>query len=203
MCTVVDRRRSRRRPSPSNRSPGCAKLQAADAPRPVVTLDSGYDLETLAHATVDADLLVRLIKSRVVYRSPEQHPGRGRPRLHGGPFRLADERTHGQPLQSMTLSHAAYGEVRIDIWTELHVVGAPDAPFSVVRVQVERLPNKKLPPRPLWLAWIGGPLPADLSVLWRWYLRSRWSMPSASSNRHSGGPPSAPAPQSLLTGGPG
>src|SRR5579859_3170540 len=36
---------------------------------------------------------------------------------------------------------------------------------------VERLPNKKLPPRPLWLAWIGGPLPADLSVLWRWYLR--------------------------------
>jgi hypothetical protein len=41
----------------------------------------------------------------------------------------------------------------------------------VVRVQVERLPNKKLPPRPLWLAWIGGPLPADLSSLWRWYLR--------------------------------
>jgi len=52
------------------------QAQAADAPRPVVTLDSGYDLETLAHATVDADLLVRLIKSRVVYRSPEQHPGR-------------------------------------------------------------------------------------------------------------------------------
>jgi hypothetical protein len=26
-------------------------------------------------------------------------------------------------------------------------------------------------PRPLWLAWIGGPLPADLSVLWHWYLR--------------------------------
>ena len=61
--------------------------------------------------------------------------------------------------------------VRIDVWTELHVAGAPDAPFSVVRVQVERLPNKKLPPRPLWLAWIGGPLPADLSGLWRWYLR--------------------------------
>ena len=47
----------------------------------------------------------------------------------------------------------------------------PDAPFSVIRVQVERLPNKELPPRPLWLAWIGGPLPTDLSVLWRWYLR--------------------------------
>jgi hypothetical protein len=30
----------------------------------------GYDLETLAHAEVDADFSVRLIKSRVVYRGP-------------------------------------------------------------------------------------------------------------------------------------
>ncbi len=51
------------------------------------------------------------------------------------------------------------------------MAGASDAPFTVIRVQVERLPNKKLPPRPLWLAWIGGPLPTDLSTLWRWYLR--------------------------------
>ena len=40
-----------------------------------------------------------------------------------------------------------------------------------MRVQVEGRPHKKLPPRPLWLAWIDGPLPVDLSVLWRWYLR--------------------------------
>jgi hypothetical protein len=59
----------------------------------------------------------------------------------------------------------------MDVWTDLHVSGAPDAPFTVIRVQVERLPNKRLPPRPLWLAWIGGQLPPDLSVLWRWYLR--------------------------------
>jgi Transposase DDE domain len=147
------------------------KVQGAGAPRPVVTLDSGYDLETLAVAEVDADLLVRLAKKRVMYRAPEQRPGRGRPRLHGEPFRLADEGTHGQPQRSTHLDHPAYGAVTIDVWTELHVSGAPDAPFSVIRVQVERLPNKKLPPRPLWLAWIGGPLPADLSVLWRWYLR--------------------------------
>ena len=38
-------------------------------------------------------------------------------------------------------SHAAYGEVQVDAWTDLHVAGAPDAPFSVVRVQVERLPQ--------------------------------------------------------------
>jgi hypothetical protein len=147
------------------------KAQAAGAPRPVVTLDSGYDLETLAVANVDADLLVRLANKRVVYRTPEQHLGRGRPRLHGEPFRLADEATYGQPQHSTQLDHPAYGVVSIDVWTELHVSGAPAAPFSVIRVQVERLPNKKLPPRPLWLAWIGGPLPADLSVVWRWYLR--------------------------------
>ena len=145
--------------------------QAPGAPRPVVTLDSGYDLETLARAALDADLLVRLAKKRVVYRAPERHPGRGRPRLHGEPLRLADEDTYGQPQHSTQLDHPAYGAVTIDVWTDLHVAGAPDAPFSVIRVQVERLPKKKLPPRPLWLAWIGGPLPADLSVLWRWYLR--------------------------------
>jgi Transposase DDE domain len=147
------------------------RVQKVGAPRPVVTLDSGYDLETLARSTVDADLLVRLAKHRVVYRAPEQHAGRGRPRLHGEPFRLADVATHGQPQHSQRLQHVAYGAVQVDAWTELHVAGAPQAPFSVVRVQVERLPNKKLPPRPLWLAWIGGPLPTDLSVLWRWYLR--------------------------------
>ena len=145
--------------------------QAPDAPRPVVTLDSGYDLETLATAEVDADLLVRLIKSRVVYRTPEPRSGRGRPRLHGEPFRLAEPSTHGPPQLTRQLDHPAYGTVTIDVWTDLHVGGAPDAPFSVIRIQVERLPNKRLPPHPLWLAWIGGPLPADLSSLWHWYLR--------------------------------
>ena len=84
--------------------------QPTAAPRPVVTLDSGYDLETLAHATVDADLLVRLIKSRVVHRAPVRRPGRGRPRLHGTPFRLADKRTHGKPRQSAQLDHPLYGK---------------------------------------------------------------------------------------------
>ena len=70
--------------------------QAPDAPRPVVTLDSGYAQQTLAIAEVDADLVVRLIKSRVVYRTPEHypHPGRGQPRLHGQAFRLARSPHH-------------------------------------------------------------------------------------------------------------
>jgi len=147
------------------------EAQGPTSARPVVTLDSGYDLETVAQADVDADLLVRLARHRVVYRTAESYGGRGRPRLHGAAFRLADEDTHGQPQRSSQFAHPSYGTVRIDAWTDLHVGGAPDAPFSVIRVQVERLPNKRLPPRPLWLAWIGGPLPVDLSALWRWYLR--------------------------------
>ena len=120
--------------------------QPADTPRPVVTLDSGYDLETLAHASVDADLLVRLIRSRVVYRPPVRRPGRGRPRLHGTPFRLTDKRTHGKPRQSTQLDHPLYGNVHLDTWSDLHVRGAPNAPFSVIRVQVERLPKMKHTP---------------------------------------------------------
>jgi hypothetical protein len=145
--------------------------QPAAATRPVVTLDSGYDLETLAQSQVDADLVVRLAKHRVVYGAADAYQGRGRPRLHGAPFRLADEHSHGQPPVSRSLEHPAYGTVSLDAWRDLHVAGAPEAPFTVVRSQVERLPNKHLPPRPLWLAWIGGPLPTDLSLLWRWYLR--------------------------------
>ena len=147
------------------------QLQTVSAPRPVVTLDSGYDLETLAQAQVDADLLVRLAKHRVVYRAAGHYRGRGRPRLHGAPFRLADERTQGPPQRSARLAHPAYGTVAIDAWTDLHVGGAPQAVFSVVRVQVRQLPTKQLPPQPLWLAWIGGPLPVDLSLVWHWYLR--------------------------------
>jgi Transposase DDE domain len=147
------------------------RVQTPSAPRPVVTLDSGYDLQTLAQAQVEADLLVRLAKHRVLYRAAGGYRGRGRPRLHGAPFRLADERTHGRPARSASLAHPAYGTVAIDVWTDLHVSGAPEVVFSIVRVQVERLPNTQLPPHPLWLAWIGGPLPVDLSAVWRWYLR--------------------------------
>ena len=145
--------------------------QAPNAPRPVVTLDSGYDLNALARAQVDADLLVRLKKSRILYREPELQPGRGRPRLHGQPFRLADERTHTQPEQHVEVLHATYGKVRLDAWSALHVAAAPDAPLRVVRIQLERLPNAKRPPQPLWLAWIGGPLPTDLLSVWDWYAR--------------------------------
>jgi len=63
------------------------------------------------------------------------------------------------------------GQVAIDAWLALHDRSAAGCPFAVVRVRPERLPRREGPPAPLWLAWHGGPLPADLADLWRWYGR--------------------------------
>ena len=105
---------------------------------------------------IDAQIILRQGKVYMRKRCP-QH-GRFETLVY------ADAQAYSRQ-RSTQLDHPAYGAVTIDVWTDLHVAGAPPAPFSVVRVQVERLPNKKLPPRPLWLAWLGGALPADLSVL--------------------------------------
>jgi Transposase DDE domain len=63
-----------------------------------------------------------------------------------------------------------YGTVTVEAWTDLHVQDAPAAPFTVVCVQLEHLPQHGRP-APLWLAWIGGEPPDDLHQVWQWYLR--------------------------------
>ena len=88
---------------------------------------------------------------------------------------LRDPQTHGTPDRSATTPHPVYGQVAVDAWTNLHTRTAPHhtphTTLTVIRVCVERLPGKRRPPQPLWLAWIGGPLPDDLHQVWRWYLR--------------------------------
>jgi hypothetical protein len=149
------------------------RVYPASAPRPLVVLDSGYDPGQLATATERerTDFLVRLAKHRVFYRAPGPYQGRGAPRKHGPVFKLKDPATQGEPDGKASTVDPEYGEVTVEVWTELHVRKAPQAPFTVVRVQVERLPRRAKPPAPLWLAWIGAELPADLLDLWRWYLR--------------------------------
>lgn len=142
----------------------------ATAPRPVCALDSGYDPVQVARAKLPLDVLVRLRSNRVFYGAPGPYSGRGAPRKYGDVFRLADPVTHGTPDASVTLADPQCGRVQIDAWRDLRVEGAADAPFTIVRVQVERLPRRASPPAPLWLAWIGDALPADLADLWRDYL---------------------------------
>jgi hypothetical protein len=141
----------------------------AGATRPVAAYDSSYDPITFARADLAVDLLVRLRSNRRFYRDPGPYPGQGRPRKHGPTFRLADPTTHGIPDRTATLDDPVHGQVRVDVWERLHGQAAADVPFTLVRIDVERLPRHATRPKPLWLAWIGGPLPDDLHDLWRWY----------------------------------
>jgi hypothetical protein len=143
--------------------------QPAAAPRPAGALDSGYDPVQLARAKLPIALLVRLRSNRVFYRAPGPYQGRGAPRKYGAAFNLADPATHGAPDASASLVDPRCGQVQIDAWRDLRARGAADAPFTIVRVHLERLPRRVKPPAPLWLAWIGDALPADLAELWRWY----------------------------------
>jgi hypothetical protein len=148
-------------------------VSPADAARPVATLDSGYDPVGLARAQREpagraADVLVRLAAHRVLYRAPGPYAGAGRPRRHGAGFRCTDPTTHGPPDRAATLDHPEYGTVVVRAWEALHARRAPDVPFTVVQVQVGRLPRRARPPAPRWLAWVGGPLPDDLHLVWRW-----------------------------------
>lgn len=149
------------------------EVRRAAAPRPLVVLDSGYDPVQLAGAQERerVDFLVRLAKHRVFYRAPGPYQGRGAPRKHGPVLRLKDPATQGVPDRRATTVTPDHGQVTVEVWSGLHARRAPAAPFTVVRVQVERLPRRAKPPASLWLAWIGEALPADLLDLWRWYLR--------------------------------
>jgi DDE superfamily endonuclease len=142
-----------------------------DAPRPLVVLDSQYDLAELVQADLPVDWLARLASHRRFYRTPPPYAGTGRPRKHGAVFRLKDPTTHGTPDRTQTEIDPAYGTVTIDIWEGLHAQPTPTVEVTVGRVMVAHLPRRTEPPAPLWLAWHGGPLPTDLRVVWHWYQR--------------------------------
>jgi hypothetical protein len=142
-----------------------------DARRPVVLLDSQYAPGELAHAAVAADVLMRLPRRRRLFGKPGPYRGMGAPRKHGPVFRLHDARSHWAPDASITAPDVEHGEVQVAVWHDLHDQAQPAAPFALVRITVERLPRHTRTPEPLWLAWIGGSLPADLLDLWRWYRR--------------------------------
>ena len=119
--------------------------QASETPRPVVALDSAHEVGQLAQAHLEADLVVRLAKNRVFRRAPQPYSGRGRPHTHGPVFKLQDASTHGPADRSASLEHPVYGTVTVEAWTDLHVQDAPAAPFTVVCVQVEHLPQHGQP----------------------------------------------------------
>lgn len=139
--------------------------------RPVVVLDSHYDVPALVAAVPEVDPLARLACNRVFYRAPPASPGTGRPRVHGSVFRLKDPATHVDPDRHQSDPDPDYGQVTIDVWERLHKETAAAVELTVIRVAVAHLPRRDTPPAPLWLVWHGGPLPDDLRDVWHWYQR--------------------------------
>ena len=145
--------------------------RAPDAPRPLLLLDSHYDVVALLERGVPVDILARLAANRRFYRRPGPYRGMGPRPKHGPVFRCAAPSTHGLSDRTQFHHDPDYGLVRIDVWEQLHIQRAPLVTLTVVRVSVAHLPRRSTPPKPLWLVWTGGPLPPDLRQLWRWYQR--------------------------------
>jgi hypothetical protein len=143
----------------------------ATAPRPVVAMDSHYDVPTLVRAELAIDWLARLASNRRFYRAPPPYAGTGRPRAHGAVLRLAEPTTHQDPDRVQVLDDPDYGEVTLTLWTDLHTQRAPEVTIDVLRIAVAQLPRRPTPPKPLWLAWHGASIPLDLTVLWHAYQR--------------------------------
>jgi hypothetical protein len=141
------------------------------AARPVGVYDSSYDPVGLARAKLPLDLLVRLRSNRRFYGVPGPYGGRGPHPKHGPVFKLNDPTTQRVPDRTATGADPTHGPVRVEAWQALHVQGADDVPFTLLRVTVEHLPRHRGSPKPLWLAWIGGELPEDLLGCWGWYRR--------------------------------
>ena len=145
--------------------------RAPEAPRPVLLLDSHYDVADLVAADLGVDVLARLASNRRFYRRPGPYAGKGAPRKHGPIFRLADPATHAGPDRTQEEADPTYGTVTIDVWAGLHTQPAPTIELTVMRITLARLPRRERPPKPLWLVWHGGPLPDDLRTVQRWYQR--------------------------------
>lgn len=142
-----------------------------DAPRPVVVMDSHYDVAALVRAVPAVDLLARLAANRRFRQAPPPYDGHGRPRTHGPAFQLKVAATHPDPDAHQTFADPDYGTVTIDAWTDLHAQQSADVPVMVIRVTVAHLPRRAEPPKPLWLVWAGTSCPLDLRELWHAYQR--------------------------------
>ena len=113
---------------------------------------------------------MRLRSNLCLWGAPPLYSGKGRPRIHGGKFKLNDPQTWAEPAESLEVDDPELGRLRLRLWRELHFRKASKHPMLLLRV--ERLDEQRScrVPKPLWLAWVGEQMP-PLSEVWRLYLR--------------------------------
>jgi hypothetical protein len=153
----------------------------------LVVLDSGYDTARLAWLLSDlpVEILGRIRSDRVLrLPAPPREPAAiGRPRRHGGEFRLADPATWPEPAVITSTATSRYGTANASTWDRLHPRLTHRAAWldhdgelpvlhgTLIRLQVDRLPGDR-DPKPLWL-WSSATSasPAHVDQLWQAFLR--------------------------------
>ncbi len=142
------------------------------AARPIVVYDSEYGNASFVNQTdgVNADLLLRLRANLCLWGAPPPYSGKGRPKVHGDKFKLADSSTWGEPDARLDIEDPQWGTIQIQHWQHLHLRLAAAHPMQVLRITVSGKRTAKRSPKPMWLAWIGGVMP-PLEQTWRYYLR--------------------------------
>ena len=151
---------------------------------PLYVLDAGYDEAPLTWDLREhlekVQILVRLRNDRVLYRDPPPRvPHKaGLPRKHGSGtdrFECKDPATWGAPDQELSLHDERYGQVRVMSWSGLHpklfcrgrFAGFAKPPVircHLIRITVQKLPNGRKVPGPLWLWW--APIAEDHRQRW-------------------------------------
>lgn len=157
-----------------------------------IVLDAGYDVMRLAYLLDDlpVELIGRLRSDRVMRRpAPSRedyyrdHPRGGHPPRHGSEFIFKDARTWGTPDAETKTVTTRYGTAHAQGWDRLHpeLQGRaawrdhpgrlPVIEGTVIRLQVDHLPNGG-DPKPLWLWWSQPTAtPADIDLAWQAFLR--------------------------------
>ena len=140
--------------------------------RPLVTDDSEYGNASFVKQTsgIEADLLLRLRPNMCLWAAPPPYSGKGRPKVHGNKFKLADSSTWGEPTATLQFEEPKWGRVRIQHWSGLHFRLSAAHLMQVLRISVSGRQPLKHSPKPMWLVWLGEAIPS-LEQIWRCYLR--------------------------------
>jgi hypothetical protein len=141
--------------------------------RPILLLDSSYDVTQLVRADLGVDILARLARNRV-FVGPPVWSGRGRKPIHGRPFRLRQPEAYGPPDVAVEIPDPDHGSVRIELWSGVHRREAAAIDLTVLRIQLAAhhpQAHHSGRPKPLWLVWVGADRPALLQALQEAYRR--------------------------------
>ncbi len=125
--------------------------------RPIATYDSEYGNASFLKQTsgIEADLLLRLRPNMCLWGAPPPYSGKGRPKIHGHKFKLADASTWGEPTATLEIEDPKWGTVQIQYWSGLHFRLAAVHPLQVLRITVSSKHASQRSPKPMWLGSVG------------------------------------------------